>query len=54
MKVRGAVLREMGLPAPYAESRPLEIAELELDAAAARASCSCASAPPGCATPTCR
>ena len=31
MKVRGAVLREMGLPAPYAESRPLEIAELELD-----------------------
>ena len=42
MKVRGAVLREMGLPAPYAESRPLEIAELELDAARARASCSCA------------
>ncbi len=31
MKVRGAVLREMGLPAPYAGSRPLEIAELELD-----------------------
>ena len=31
MKVRGAVLREMGLPAPYAKSRPLEIAELELD-----------------------
>ena len=31
MRVRGAVLREMGLPAPYAESRPLEIAELELD-----------------------
>ena len=31
MKVRGAVLREMGLPAPYAESRPLEIADLELD-----------------------
>jgi alcohol dehydrogenase len=30
MKVRGAVLREMGLPAPYADSRPLEIAELEL------------------------
>lgn len=28
--VRGAVLREMGLPAPYAESRPLEIAELSL------------------------
>jgi alcohol dehydrogenase len=30
MRVRGAVLREMGLPAPYARSRPLEIAELEL------------------------
>ncbi|MDQ3758664.1 MAG: alcohol dehydrogenase catalytic domain-containing protein, partial [Actinomycetota bacterium] len=30
MKVRGAVLREMGAPAPYAESRPLEIAELDL------------------------
>ena len=31
MKVRGAVLREMGLPAPYAESLPLEVMELELD-----------------------
>ena len=31
MRVRGAVLRELGLPGPYAESRPLEIAELELD-----------------------
>ena len=31
MRVRGAVLREMGLPAPYASSRPLEIAEAELD-----------------------
>jgi Zn-dependent alcohol dehydrogenase len=30
MKVRGAVLREMGRPRPYAESRPLEIVELEL------------------------
>ena len=30
MRVRGAVLREMGLPAPYAESRPLEVADLEL------------------------
>lgn len=30
MTVRGAVLREMGLPAPYAESRPLEVTELEL------------------------
>lgn len=31
MKVRGAVLREMGAPAPYARSRPLEIADLDLD-----------------------
>ncbi len=31
MKVRGAVLTEMGRPAPYAESRPLEVVELELD-----------------------
>jgi len=31
MKVRSAVLREMGLPRPYAQSRPLEIVELELD-----------------------
>ena len=30
MRVRGAVLREMGVPAPYAESRPLEVADLEL------------------------
>lgn len=30
MKVRAAVLREMGRPAPYAESRPLEIEEIEL------------------------
>ncbi|WP_205696107.1 zinc-binding dehydrogenase [Conexibacter sp. SYSU D00693] len=31
MKVRGAVLREMGLPAPYARSRPLAVEEVELD-----------------------
>jgi Zn-dependent alcohol dehydrogenase len=31
VKVRGAVLREMGMDAPYAESRPLEVTELELD-----------------------
>jgi alcohol dehydrogenase len=31
VNVRGAVLREMGLPAPYAESRPLAIEALELD-----------------------
>jgi Zn-dependent alcohol dehydrogenase len=31
VKVRGAVLREMGVEPPYAESRPLEIVELELD-----------------------
>ncbi|HVL97211.1 MAG TPA: alcohol dehydrogenase catalytic domain-containing protein, partial [Solirubrobacteraceae bacterium] len=30
MRVRGAVLRRMGAPAPYADSRPLELAELEL------------------------
>src|SRR5690242_17176478 len=30
MFVRGAVLREMGLPAPYASSRPLRIEEVEL------------------------
>jgi alcohol dehydrogenase len=30
MRVRGAVLREMGRAAPYGESRPLEICELEL------------------------
>jgi alcohol dehydrogenase len=30
MKVRAAVLTEMGLPRPYAESRPLRIRELEL------------------------
>jgi alcohol dehydrogenase len=31
VNVRGAVLREMGLPAPYAESLPLAIEELQLD-----------------------
>src|SRR3954469_22140640 len=31
MKTRAAVLRERGLPPPYAESRPLAIEELELD-----------------------
>jgi alcohol dehydrogenase len=30
LKVRAAVLRETGLPAPYARSRPLEVTELEL------------------------
>jgi len=30
VRVRGAVLREAGLPPPYAESRPLELCELEL------------------------
>ena len=30
MIVRGAVLREMGRPAPYANSRPLQVEELEL------------------------
>ena len=31
MKVRAAVLREAGLPPPYAESGPLEVMELDLD-----------------------
>ena len=31
MKVRGAVLREMGLEKPYADTKPLAIEELELD-----------------------
>jgi alcohol dehydrogenase len=31
MRVRGAVLRQMGLPRPYVDSQPLEIVELELD-----------------------
>jgi alcohol dehydrogenase len=31
MRVRAAVLAEMGLPQPYAETRPLRITELELD-----------------------
>src|SRR4051812_11572931 len=31
MKVRGAVLREMGLEKPYGDSHPLAIEELELD-----------------------
>lgn len=31
MKTRGAVLREMGRPAPYAQSQPLAIESLELD-----------------------
>jgi alcohol dehydrogenase len=32
MRIRAAVLSKMGLPAPYADSRPLEIATLELSA----------------------
>ena len=31
MKIKAAVLREVGLPAPYARSRPLSIEEVELD-----------------------
>ena len=31
MRTRSAVLREMGAPPPYAESRPLEVIEVELD-----------------------
>ncbi len=32
MKIRAALLKQMGLPQPYAQSRPLQISELELDA----------------------
>jgi len=32
MKIRAAVLEAMGLPAPYAQSRPLKILDVELDA----------------------
>lgn len=31
MKIRAAVLEEMGLPAPYAQSRPLKIQEVDLE-----------------------
>jgi alcohol dehydrogenase len=31
MKIRAAVLREIGRPAPYAESRPLRLEEIDLD-----------------------
>ena len=31
MKIRAAVLNEMGAPAPYAQSKPLKIEEVELD-----------------------
>jgi alcohol dehydrogenase len=31
MRVRAAVLREIGRPGPYAETRPLELTEVELD-----------------------
>lgn len=31
IRMRAAVLREMGLPAPYADSRPLSIEDVELD-----------------------
>jgi alcohol dehydrogenase len=31
MKIRAAVLNEMGAPAPYAQSKPLSIEEVELD-----------------------
>lgn len=31
MKITGAVLEEIGLPRPYAKSKPLKIVELELD-----------------------
>ena len=30
MQIRGIVLREVGLPAPFAESRPLQVESIEL------------------------
>ena len=30
MRIRGAVLEQIGLPRPYAESRPLSVGELDL------------------------
>ena len=35
MRIQAAVLRQAGLPPPYAESKPLEIAELDLSPPAA-------------------
>lgn len=31
MKIRAAILREMGMSAPYAQSRPVQITEIDLD-----------------------
>ncbi|AWB32992.1 zinc-dependent alcohol dehydrogenase family protein [Orrella marina] len=31
MRIQAAIVREMGLPMPYAQSRPVEITEVELD-----------------------
>lgn len=31
MKIRAALVREMGLPAPYAQSRPIQVSEVELE-----------------------
>ena len=31
MKIKAAVLRQSGLPRPYAESKPLSIEEVDLD-----------------------
>ena len=31
MKTRAAILTRMGAPSPYADSRPLEITEIDLD-----------------------
>ncbi|MDN5632587.1 MAG: alcohol dehydrogenase, partial [Kocuria sp.] len=31
MKIEAAVLEEIGLPRPFAESRPLSVQEVELD-----------------------
>src|SRR3546814_4015710 len=31
MKIRAAMLREIGVPAPYAQSRPVQVSDVELD-----------------------
>jgi len=51
--MRAAVLRTMGAPAPYAQSRPLAIETVRLQPPG-RARYACACAPRACAIPTCR
>ena len=53
MKVKAAVLQRIGVPAPYARSRPLAIAEVELEPPGP-GEVLCGSRPPASATPTSR